>query len=153
MMNMATRTVGALLLVASLAAVLAGCTTDNTTNTKMAPSNMSNVTNRLETLAESIPQVADATAIIVGKTAIVGIDVNGKLDRSQVDTIKYAVAKAVRKDAHGKRAIVTADADLGQRILTVRNGVMNGRPLSAFTNELGDIIGRLAPQMNSAPNR
>jgi YhcN/YlaJ family sporulation lipoprotein len=146
------RKLWALLLTVSVAATVVGCTND-TTRTNMASPNMVQVTNRLEKLAEKIPQVSDATAIMVGKTAIVGIDVNGKLDRSQVDSIKYAVAKAVRKDANGARAIVTADADLGQRILTVRNGVINGRPLATFTNELGEIIGRLAPQLNPVPLR
>jgi hypothetical protein len=33
--------------------------------------------------------------------------------------------------------------------MNVRNGIVNGQPLASFTNELGEIIGRIAPQMSN----
>ncbi len=42
------------------------------------------ISKRLVTLATSIPNVNDATAVVIGKYAIVGIDVDSKLERSQV---------------------------------------------------------------------
>src|SRR6478735_9046944 len=39
-------------------------------------------------LASSVPNVNDATAIVLGKYAIVGIDVGKDIDRSEVSSIK-----------------------------------------------------------------
>lgn len=102
---------------------------------------------RLEELAKGIPQVEDAKCVIMGKTAIVGITVEPNLDRSRVNIIKYSVAEAFRKDPEGINAFVTADMALGERIRHVRDDIKNGRPFSGFAQELGDIIGRVAPQI------
>ncbi|MFM9329753.1 YhcN/YlaJ family sporulation lipoprotein [Paenibacillus mesotrionivorans] len=102
---------------------------------------------RLEDLAKGIAQVEDAKCVILGKTAIVGITVEPNLDRSRVNIIKYSVAEAFRKDPEGINAFVTADMALGERIRHVRDDIRNGRPFSGFAQELGDIIGRVAPQI------
>jgi YhcN/YlaJ family sporulation lipoprotein len=102
---------------------------------------------RLEELAKGIPQVEDAKCVIMGKTAIVGITVEPNLDRSRVNIIKYSVAEAFRKDPEGINAFVTADMALGERIRHVRDDIRNGRPFAGFAQELGDIIGRVAPQI------
>ena len=44
----------------------------------------------------SVPGVNDATAVVVGKYAIVGIDVKAKLDRTRVESIKYSVAESLK---------------------------------------------------------
>lgn len=102
---------------------------------------------RLEELARSIPQVTDAKCVILGKTAIVGITVDPALDRSRVNTIKYSVAEAFRKDPAGINAFVTADMGIGERIRHVQEDIRNGRPFSGFAQELGDLISRVAPQL------
>lgn len=103
--------------------------------------------NRLEELAKGIPQVKDAKCVFLGKTAIVGITVDPALDRSRVNVIKYSVAEAFRKDPAGINAFVTADMGLGERIRQVREDIRNGKPFAGFAQELGDIIGRVAPQL------
>lgn len=102
---------------------------------------------RLEELARSVPQVQDAKCVIMGKTAIVGITAAPGLDRSRVNVIKYSVAEAFRKDPEGINAFVTADMALGERIQHLREDIRNGKPFSGFAQELGDIIGRVAPQL------
>lgn len=102
---------------------------------------------RLESLAKSIPQVKNANCVVIGNTAIIGIDVDPTLERSKIDTIKYSVAEALRKDPDGAKAIVTADLDLGERIRRVRQDIKNGKPFSGFAQELGNIIGRVIPQL------
>jgi len=109
--------------------------------------NPAEVAAHLEALAKSVPQVNGAHCVVMGNTAIVGIDVNEKLDRSRVGTIKYSVAEALRKDPYGKYAIVTADMDLAQRIREIRADIGRGRPISGFAEELADIMGRIVPQM------
>jgi len=102
---------------------------------------------RLESIAEGINEVKHANCVIVGDTAIVGIDVGADVDRSRVGTIKYAVAEALKKDPVGIDAIVTADMDLNQRLQEIRQDMANGRPMQGIAEELSDIIGRIIPQM------
>jgi len=61
--------------------------------------------------------------------------------------LKYSVSEALRKDPYGVDAIVTADMDLSQRIHNIRQESMNGKPISGFTKELTEIIGRIVPQL------
>lgn len=102
---------------------------------------------RLERLAEGINEVKHANCVLLGDTAIVGIDVGGELDRSRVGTIKYAVAEALRKDPVGVNAIVTADMDLYHRLQEIRQDVAAGRPMQGLGEEMADIIGRIIPQL------
>ena len=102
---------------------------------------------RLEQLAESIQEVQHANCVIVGDTAIVGIDVGGDVERSRVGTIKYAVAEALRKDPVGIDAIVTADMDLNHRLQEIRQDIQNGQPMQGIAEELADIVGRIVPQL------
>ncbi|MEB3100658.1 YhcN/YlaJ family sporulation lipoprotein [Ferviditalea candida] len=117
---------------------------------KRASRNIANpqtVANRLEQLAVSVPQVRKATCVVIGNTAVVGIDVQGNLDRSRVGTIKYSVAEALRKDPNGANALVTADMDLYHRLRDLRNSINRGKPVAGFANEMADIIGRIMPQL------
>jgi YhcN/YlaJ family sporulation lipoprotein len=118
--------------------------TDQINNPTLPPEQ---ITTHLEQLAMSIPQVQHAHCVILGKTAVVGIDVIGDLSRSRVDNIKYSVAEALRKDPYGVNAIVTADMDLDQRLKNIRQEVMNGHPIAGFSDEMGKIIGRIMPQL------
>jgi YhcN/YlaJ family sporulation lipoprotein len=105
------------------------------------------VSEHLEQLAKSVPNVKDANCVVLGNTAIVGIDVDAHLDRSRVGTIKYSVAEALRKDPYGVHAVVTADIDIAQRIREIAADVRQGKPISGFAEELADIVGRIVPQM------
>jgi YhcN/YlaJ family sporulation lipoprotein len=105
------------------------------------------IVTHLEQLATSIPHVQHAHCVIMGKTAIVGIDIKEDLPRSRVDNIKYSVAEALKKDPYGVNAIVTADMDLDRRLQNIRQEIMKGRPISGFADELGKIIGRIMPQL------
>lgn len=109
--------------------------------------NKQEVTERLETLAASIPQVHSARCVVLGNTAIVGINVDPHLDRSRVDVIKYSVAEALRKDPYGVHAFVTADIDMAGRISEIREDIRQGRPIAGFAEELADMIGRIVPQI------
>ncbi|WP_200965721.1 YhcN/YlaJ family sporulation lipoprotein [Insulibacter thermoxylanivorax] len=111
--------------------------------------NPQEVAERLADLAASIPEVHEATCVVLGNTAIVGVDVSGVLDASQIGTIKYSVAEALRTDPYGVHAIVTADMDLYQRIQNIAAEVRAGNPVSGFANELAEIIGRIMPQIPS----
>ncbi|CAI6070362.1 hypothetical protein PAECIP112173_02161 [Paenibacillus sp. JJ-100] len=101
----------------------------------------------LKALAKHVEGVEDANCIILGNTAIVGIDVDGNLERARVGIIKYSVAEALRKDPEGVDSIVTADADVSERIKEIGEHIRQGHPISGFASELADMVGRIIPQL------
>ena len=105
------------------------------------------ISKRLVGLATSIPNVSDATAVVLGNYAIVGIDVNAKIDRSEVGSIKYSVAESLRKDPYGAKAVVIADADTNQRLREIQADIKKGRPIQGIMEELADVAGRLMPEV------
>lgn len=101
----------------------------------------------LEELARGIDGVQGAHCVVVGNTAIVGIDVDGALERSRVGTIKYSVSEAFQNDPYGIDALVTADIDIAARLQDIGNDIRDGRPIRGFAEELADIMGRIIPQL------
>ncbi|MGG0720294.1 YhcN/YlaJ family sporulation lipoprotein [Robertmurraya massiliosenegalensis] len=105
------------------------------------------ISQHLVDLASSIPNVNDATAVVLGNYAVVGIDVNEDLERSEVGSIKYSVAESLKKDPHGARAVVVADPDMTARIREIADDIRDGKPVQGIFNELADISGRLMPEI------
>lgn len=105
------------------------------------------VSRRLVHLATNIPNVNDATAVVLGRYAIVGIDVNKNLERSEVGAIKYSVAESLKNDPDGARAIIIADPDINARLREISDDIKNGKPIQGIMNELADIAGRLMPEI------
>ncbi|MGM0844452.1 MAG: YhcN/YlaJ family sporulation lipoprotein [Bacillota bacterium] len=104
------------------------------------------VSRHLVRIATAVPDVNDATAVVLGNYAFVGIDVDSSIERSEVGTIKYSVAEALKDDPHGARAMIVADPDLYARLQEVGSDIENGRPVQGMLNELADIAGRLMPE-------
>lgn len=105
------------------------------------------IAQHLVDLTTSIPNVKDATAVVLGPFAFVGIDVDANIERSQVGSIKYTVAESLKKDPHGARAVVIADPDITARLKEIAEDIENGAPIQGIANELADISGRLMPEI------
>ncbi|RIW29469.1 YhcN/YlaJ family sporulation lipoprotein [Bacillus salacetis] len=105
------------------------------------------VSRNLVRIAGSVPNVKDATAVVLGRYAFVGIDIDAEVERSEVGTIKYSVAEALKDDPHGAKAMIIADPDLYARLKEVGHDIENGRPVQGILNELSDIAGRLMPEV------
>lgn len=105
------------------------------------------ISQHLVELASSIPNVNDATAVVLGGYAIVGIDVNETIDRSEVGSIKYSVAESLKNDPHGAKAVVIADPDITARLKEIQEDIQSGAPIQGIINELADISGRLMPEV------
>ncbi|MBA4601193.1 YhcN/YlaJ family sporulation lipoprotein [Thermoactinomyces sp. AMNI-1] len=104
------------------------------------------VANRLVQIARNVPNVTDASAIVLGSYTIVGINLDPTLDRGRTGTIKYTVAQALHEDPQGAHAFVTADPDLVQRIRELNEDLKNGRPVQGIMDELAEIAARIVPQ-------
>jgi YhcN/YlaJ family sporulation lipoprotein len=111
------------------------------------PKGSQEVSQHLVGLATGIPGVEDATAVVLGPYAVVGIDVDRTLDNSRVGSIKYSVAEALKNDPNGKNAVVTADPDTTERLRQMGKQIRQGHPIAGIVNELAGIVGRLMPQV------
>lgn len=105
------------------------------------------VAQRLANLATEVDGVNDATAVVAGRWAVVGIDVDQDLDRSRVGSIKYTVAESLRSDPRGADAVVTADPDIMERLREMNEDIRSGEPVEAIMDELAAIVGRIMPQV------
>ncbi len=105
------------------------------------------IAEHLVDLATRVPDVKDATAVVAGNYAVVGIDLDKDLERSRVGSVKYSVAETLKDDPYGAQAVVVADADTVERLREMRKDIQNGKPVSGVMNELAAIVGRLMPQI------
>ncbi|WP_102347072.1 YhcN/YlaJ family sporulation lipoprotein [Bacillus sp. Marseille-P3661] len=105
------------------------------------------VAEHLVELTTSVPNVKDATAVVVGNYAVVGIDVEDDLDRSRVGSIKYSVAEILQHDPHGANAVVVADPDAVTRLKEMNKQIKDGHPVEGIMEELAGLIGRIIPQV------
>ncbi len=121
----------------------------NTTNNQIDRKSGQEIARHLVDLAASIPEVNDATAVVLGQFAVVGIDVNSKLDRNRVESIKYSVAESLKHDPYGANAVVIADPDTVERVRQMGNEIGEGRPIVGILDELAQIVGRLVPDIPS----
>ena len=103
------------------------------------------IANHLANVADTVPEVNQSTAIVVGPYAVVGLNVDEKLDRSRVGSIKYSVQEALRKDPYGKTAVVVADGDIAERISDMNHSIQQGYPVQGIIEELAAIVGRYMP--------
>ncbi|HDR7544916.1 hypothetical protein CN553_14150 [Bacillus cereus] len=153
-----------LIYILMLCFVITGCSigTKENPNEKPEQKNVSmknvNYTNKsnkpnekaadhLASLAASVPGVNDATAVVVGKYAIVGIDVKAKLDRTRVESIKYSVAESLKNDPDGANAVVVADVDTYERLKQIGKQIKKGKTGEGILDELAAIVGRVMPQV------
>lgn len=105
------------------------------------------IARHLADLAERVPDVKNATAVVLGQYAVVGIDVRQDLDRSKVESIKYSVSESLKQDPYGANAVIVADPDTNERIRNMAEEIQNGRPVGGILDELAQIVGRLMPSV------
>ncbi|WP_257350599.1 YhcN/YlaJ family sporulation lipoprotein [Pseudalkalibacillus decolorationis] len=111
------------------------------------------ISKRLVELSTGVKGVKEASAVVLGKYAVVGIDVEDDLDRSRVSSIKYSVAEALQHDPYGANAVVTADPDIYERLGEMGRQIRNGQPIGGILEELAAITGRLMPEIPGQINK
>ena len=142
---------------------------NNGTGTNVNYNTNTQRTDDLERICEQVPGVRDATVVLSGNTAYVGID----LDRNTANNINYEntanntetrnntnivnntvnntdiknnVAQKIRSSNTNINTVyVSTETDFMDRLRNVGNGVRGGRPISGFTTELRDMVRRINP--------
>lgn len=107
------------------------------------------IAKHLAQLANRVPEVKNANAVVLGQYAVVGIDVDQNLDRSKVESVKYSVAETLKHDPYGANAIVIADPDTNARLRNIASSIQEGRPIGGILDELAAIVGRFMPDAPS----
>ncbi|MBD0398045.1 MULTISPECIES: YhcN/YlaJ family sporulation lipoprotein [Bacillus] len=110
-------------------------------------SGRTDIAKHLVEVTEKIPGISDATAVVLGRYSVVGIDVDDNLERSKVESIKYTVAQALKNDPYGANAVVVADPDTVSRLRGMGSDIKAGRPISGILDELAAIVGRVMPEV------
>ncbi|ASS75078.1 hypothetical protein CIG75_08870 [Tumebacillus algifaecis] len=101
----------------------------------------------LANIMTRIPGVEHASVLIAGKMALVGLDLHPSITGSQIDSIKFSAKEAVERNGDGYRALVSADLDTVTRARTLIRDIQHGKPMTAISNEIADIVSRLIPEM------
>lgn len=142
-----------------LSLLLFGCMNqtgrNGATGTNSPPIDQTNFTGELESnediaihlanVAQSVPDVNKAYAVVAGPYAVVGIDVDENLERQRVGVVKFSVTEALQEDPLGKTAIVVADGDVTERIRMMSARMREGEPIRGILDELSEIVARYMP--------
>lgn len=111
--------------------------------------NFNKTTRRADDVARTCEQVTgveNATVVVAGNTAYVGVDLDKNTGLANERDIKNAVAQKVRASGQDINTVyVSADADFMTRLRNIGAGVRNGRPVEGFTTELNNMIQRITP--------
>src|SRR5699024_4351974 len=62
------------------------------------------IAEHLASIANDVPNVHDAAAIVAGPFTVVAVDIDDMTERERVGTIKYSVTEALQHDPYGRTA-------------------------------------------------
>ncbi len=106
-------------------------------------------TRRAENLVdriEDLKDVEDATAIVSGSTAYIGIDMNEDLQGKMTDALKQRVInRAEETDRMLTRVYVSADSDTVTRLRKFADDIEDGKPISGIIRQIDEMFRRPAP--------
>lgn len=106
------------------------------------------IADRVTREAAKVSGVRKAIAVVSGKTAYIGLDLNVKGTRDK--EVKKEVARRVKTAEPGLATVhVTSDPDLVTRLRNIADGIKKGKPVSGFSSELAEIGRRIKPEMSS----
>jgi YhcN/YlaJ family sporulation lipoprotein len=100
----------------------------------------------LERTIEQVQGVEDATVVISGNTAYVGLDLDNNTNTVNNTNIKNNVTQKIRaSNTNINTVYVSTETGFMDRLRDVGTGIRGGRPISGFTTELRDMVRRINP--------
>jgi len=107
---------------------------------------LNNIAKKISSAAMEVRGVNAANTVIAGSVAYVGIDQKAGMEKSETDRIKEEVSQAAKRvEPRLTNVYVSSDADTVTRIKKVAEGLAAGEPMSAFDNEIAEIVKRMSP--------
>ncbi len=102
----------------------------------------------LENRIEDLKDVINATVIVSGNTAYVGVDIDAKLQGKMTDQLKEKVIdEAKRTDTLLSKVYVSADADTMTRLKNYAKDIRDGKPISGIIQQVDEMFRRPAPMV------
>jgi YhcN/YlaJ family sporulation lipoprotein len=110
------------------------------------PRETSRLADSLASEAREVEGVQRATIVLAGNTCYVGLDLKDGVERQQTNRVMEQVAERLKKtEPRLERVMVSTDPDVFTRLQRIASGIEEGRPISAFTKELGEMNERMTP--------
>lgn len=110
-----------------------------------------NMTNRSEVISEKLTEIEgikNATVIITGNTALIGVDIPADTQDDKIKELKNKVESTTKNtDKDIDHVAITADADIVTRIANMGKEIANGKPISGFAKEIEETVKRITPNM------
>lgn len=106
----------------------------NTNNNRLT-TNTNDQADKIANIASRVNGVNDATVVIAGRTAYVGLDLNDNVQSNQANSVERKVYNAVKKSANGYNVSITSDNDLFGRLRDIGDGIRSGTPLNNYRND------------------
>ena len=97
---------------------------------------------RMANLAAKIKGVDDATVVISGRNAYVGLDLEDQVQTRNSTAVESQVNRTLRKFANRYDIRITSDADTFGRLRDIGDGVRNGTPLDRYQTDFRDFDNR-----------
>ena len=119
---------------------------DRINNNDRISNNNEELSRRIAEIATDVDGVDNATVVVTGDTAYVGIDMNKDLENEDTDRLKERVGDRIKDRVDSiDRVYVSADVDTVER-LGDRSGYSRRTPISGFLNELTEMFRRPMPR-------
>jgi len=109
----------------------------------------------IERTIEQMTGIRDATVVVSGNTAYVGLDTDRSMTGQNIaygnatgtSALKQACAQRVKaSNPQIQTVYVSTDANFIDRLRKVGDGVRTGSPINSFRNELSDLVRGLTPE-------
>lgn len=94
--------------------------------------------NRMASIASRVDGVDDATVIIAGGNAYVGLDLADQVQANQAENVERKVYRSLTRMATRYDINITSDEDLFGRLRDVGDGIRGGNPLNQYQNDFDD---------------
>lgn len=123
----------------------------NNEDTGMGNENMNGnqMDNKSEMIADKLVEmqgVDDATVVISGNTAMVGVDISGTMEGNMTDKVKNDIKSKVREtDSNIKQVMVSASPDIFNRLDNIAQKINQGDAIEGFRDEINEIMKRMTP--------
>ncbi|NEZ47195.1 YhcN/YlaJ family sporulation lipoprotein [Clostridium niameyense] len=121
--------------------------TENKTTPEVTNGDLSNRAKKIADELVKIDGIEKASVVISEKRALVGVTLPSSAEGKITNELKKKVEDKVKStDKEIDNVAVSADADIYQRISKVSEGIIGGKGIKEFGDEIGELFRRITPQ-------
>ena len=107
---------------------------------------------RLTNKAVEVKGVRSATVVVQPAnnryTVLVGLTLNSEVNKIKPARLKEVSEKLSKTDKRINRVLVTTNPELVRRIEDIARGILGGKPVQSFAEEITEVTRRIAPTID-----